>query len=83
VISDFDSPIPRANPYKHHEGLLTFKQDYAGIFGALGTYTLLSRESSSLVDHTRSDECDSYDQQGVTSILRKDLTGRYYKAPLS
>jgi SAM-dependent methyltransferase len=83
VICDFDSPFPRANPYKHHNGLFTFKQDYAGIFSALGTYTLLSRESTSSVENTGSDERDSYDQQWVTSILRKDLTGRYYKATRS
>ena len=83
VISDFDSPFRRANPYKHYDGLFTFKQDYAGIFPGLGTYTLLSRESISLLDHTTSDERDPYDQQWATSILRKDLTGLYYKAPLS
>jgi SAM-dependent methyltransferase len=82
AIGDFDSPFPRANPYKHHQGLFTFKQDYAGIFQALGTYTLLSRESTSLVGCTGSDERDPYDQQWVTSILKKDLTGRYYQAPL-
>jgi len=79
VICDFDAPFPRANPYKHHNGLFTFKQDYAGIFCALGTYTLLSRESTSSVEYTRSDEHDPYDQQWVASILRKDLTGRYYR----
>jgi SAM-dependent methyltransferase len=81
AISEFDSPFPRANPYKYHQGLFTFKQDHAGIFQALGIYTLLFRESTSLVDHTRSDKRDPYDQQWATSILKKDLTGRYYRAP--
>lgn len=80
VISDFDSAFPRANPYKHHEGLFTFKQDYAAVFRALCTYTTLFRESVSFVDHA-SDQSDPYDQQWVLSILQKDISGRYYRCP--
>lgn len=83
VISDFDSPFLRANPYKHYPGLYTYKQDYTEIFRSLGTYHLLARESKNLEDHTNSDSNDTYDTQWVTSVLRKDVSGRYFKGKSS
>ena len=78
VISDFDSPSMRANPYKHHLGIHTYKQDYSQIFTNLGTYHVLFRKSENLEGHTGSDESDSYDRQWVTSVLKKDISGRYF-----
>lgn len=76
VVRDFDSPTLRANPYHHHPGLFTYKQDYAKIFTALGTYHENSRKCE-VVESAR-DPGDPYDRQWVTVILRKDLFGRYY-----
>jgi SAM-dependent methyltransferase len=80
VISDFDPSFLRANPYKHHPGLFTYKQDYADVFKALGIYHLLYRKSENLEMHSASDTSDLYDRQWVTTVLQKDLQGRYYKA---
>jgi SAM-dependent methyltransferase len=78
LISDFDPPFLRANPYKHHPGLYTYKQDYAEIFRQLGTYQMLYRVSESMASHSASDVNDSYDCQWVTTVLQKDLHGRYF-----
>lgn len=78
VISDFYSPYMRANPYKHHSGIYTYKQDYSQIFTNLGTYHLLFSKSENLEGHSGSDESDFYDRQWVTSVLKKDISGRYF-----
>lgn len=79
VISDFDSPSLRANPYKHYEGLFTYKQDYAEIFRALGTYQVISRQSSKFEGLSSGDIGDPYDLQWVTVVLCKDTYGRYFR----
>lgn len=79
VISDFDSPSLRANPYKHYEGLFTYKQDYAEIFRALGTYQVISRQSSKFEGLSSGDISDPYDLQWVTVVLCKDTYGRYFR----
>lgn len=79
VISDFDPPSLRANPYKHYPGIYTYKQDYAKIFQQLGIYQLLYRNSETIVSLSESDTDDLYDRQWVTSVLRKDVQGRYFK----
>lgn len=78
VISDFDSPFLRANLYKHHAGLYTYKQDYAEIFRQLGIYHVTYRFSENLHDFSRGDIKDPYDRQWVTTVLKKDLQGRYF-----
>jgi len=77
IISDFDPAFPRANPYRHSEGLFTFKQDYSLPFMALNTYSIVYRESE-LANHSSSDINDSYDTQWQTVVLKKDLIGKYY-----
>jgi hypothetical protein len=79
VISDFDPPFLRANPYKHHPGLYTYKQDYTEIFRQLGIYQLVYRFSENMISHTSSDINDLYDCQWVTTVLKKDVQGRYFQ----
>lgn len=79
VISDFDSPFLRANAYKHYAGLYTYKQDYAEIFRQLGIYQVIYRLSETLVHHSISDADDPYDRQWVTTVLQKDIYGRYFR----
>ncbi|MCX7596046.1 MAG: class I SAM-dependent methyltransferase [Fischerella sp.] len=79
VISDFDSPFLRANAYKHYAGLYTYKQDYAEIFRQLGIYQVVYRLSETLVDHSTGDADDPYDRQWVTTVLKKDIYGRYFR----
>jgi SAM-dependent methyltransferase len=78
VICDFDAPYQRANRYVHREGLFTYKQDYAACFCALGTYHVVSR--TSYVEGTAADATDPYDRTWATSVLRKDLYGRYARS---
>lgn len=75
VIHDFDAPFPRANAYVHREGIFTYKQDYAACFTALGIYHVESRSSVDL--GTAADPSDPYDRRWVTTVMRKDLQGRY------
>lgn len=75
VIHDFDAPFPRANAYVHREGIFTYKQDYAACFTALGNYHVESRVSVEL--GTAADPRGPYDRRWVTTVLRKDLQGRY------
>ena len=79
VIADFDSPSLRANAYKHQAGVYTYKQDYAEIFRQLGTYHIIYRLSENLADLSSSDLTDTYDRQWVTTVLKKDIQGRYFK----
>jgi SAM-dependent methyltransferase len=79
VVSDFDAPFLRANPYKHFEGIYTYKQDYTDIFKSLGTDHLLVSKSENIKSLTSSDLADIYDTQWVTSVLKKDISGRYFK----
>lgn len=80
IISDFYTPFPRANEYHYKEGLFTFKQDYCLPFLALNTYTEIYRTSQPMRNHTRFDEDDLYDAWWMTSVLQKDLMGRYRRA---
>jgi len=80
VIADFDPPYLRANPYHHHPGLFTYKQDYCAVFGALGIYHVLYRHAEMLDGHTSSDKSDPYDRQWASAILRKDLYSRYARS---
>ncbi|HSJ10192.1 MAG TPA: class I SAM-dependent methyltransferase [Longimicrobiales bacterium] len=75
VVCDFDAPFPRANPYAHRPGIFTYKQDYPACFMALGLYHMLHR--SSFAHGSGADASDPYDRQWVTTVMRKDLFGRY------
>jgi SAM-dependent methyltransferase len=75
VISDFDPPFPRANPYSHLEGLFTYKQDYVACFLALGIYQLELRRT--IARGSAANQSDPYDRHWVTAVLRKTLRGRY------
>lgn len=77
IVSDFYTPFPRANKYHHQDGLFTFKQDYSLPFLSLNIYTERYRNSQPMIEHTHFDEDDPYDAWWMTSVLQKDLLGRY------
>jgi ubiquinone/menaquinone biosynthesis C-methylase UbiE len=77
IISDFETPYPRANNYKHHDGLFTYKQDYSAPFLSLNLYTQTYRRAATLTDMTVADKSDPYDRSWMTACLQKDLSGRY------
>ena len=76
IIQDFYTPIPKANKYHYDEEMYTFKQDYSLPFKALNIYSEIYSKAEE-TDHTQFDENDLYDTWLVTSILLKDLKGRY------
>lgn len=77
VVVDFDGPFPRANPSMHRPGVFTYKHDYPSCFLALGIYHLEYRRS--YLSGSAANPDDAYDRQWMTSVLRKDLNGRYAK----
>lgn len=44
---DFDPPYPMRRPYRHLDGLWSYKMDYAGLFLASPAYTLLEKHRRS------------------------------------
>lgn len=81
LIGDFETPFPRANPYHHHAGLFSYKQDYTRPFTALNLYTEIYRQSGEMEKHSASNKSDPYDTWWMTSVLRKDITNRYMYKP--
>jgi SAM-dependent methyltransferase len=77
IVSDFDTPFPRANHYHHKEGLFTYKQDYALPFLSLNIYTQLYRQSSPMSGQETNPKNDPYHAWWMTVVLQKDLFGRY------
>jgi hypothetical protein len=77
LICDFSSPYQKANKYHHRDGLFTYKQNYAHIFTALGVYTTLYHCEEDLDGHNAFDGSSSYEAWGSTTVLKKDLSGRY------
>lgn len=79
-ITDFYTTGQRANPYAHHTGIFTYKQDYSLPFLGLGTYSLVSALNRNVDSHTSSDSHDAYDAYFSTFLIQKDLYGRYRKS---
>jgi SAM-dependent methyltransferase len=74
IIADFLPDRPCARPYHHRTDveMYTYKQDYPGIFAALGTYSELERE---IFAHSGgSGEPIDPQDRAVCALLRKDLT---------
>lgn len=63
VIHDFNTDYPHKNPYKHKDGLWSYKQDYAELFLANPTY--------SEVDIRQDRTADKIDT--LTTMLKKDV----------
>ena len=76
IIRDFYTPFPRANRYHHENGIFTYKQDYTLPFKSLNIYTEIYKNSCP-VSHSNYDQNDPYDIWTLTSVLKKDLLGRY------
>jgi trans-aconitate methyltransferase len=75
AVADFHPERPRANRYVHRPGVMTYKQDYAACFTALGTYRLLVQHG---FEHgSGASEDDPFDRRCAVWVLRKDLEGGY------
>jgi SAM-dependent methyltransferase len=78
AIADFLPDRPTRVPYHHLPagGMYTFKQDYAALFAAAGTYRVAGRLPFDHATHEFRPEVSSGDRCAVT-LLVKSLTGLY------
>lgn len=74
VLTDFDTGYPRRRSYRHLEGLVSFKMDYASLFLAFPHYHLIEKvpiiEAEIGFDPVRSRRVGMW-------VLTKDLEGAY------
>jgi len=80
IVGDFLPDRPHRRVYHHaaNEGVYTFKQDYAGVFGASGLYHEIERVifDATSKHATRGADVQS-DNRGGCALLRKSLTEGY------
>ncbi|MDQ4145828.1 MAG: class I SAM-dependent methyltransferase [Actinomycetota bacterium] len=71
-IADFSPDSPHAVPYKHAEGLLTYKADYPSILLRTGQYTSIR---SSIHDHDRQaySLSSTSSSRGIHTVMQKRL----------
>jgi len=71
VITDFDPGFRCRTPYKHKQGVYSFKQDYSAFYVQTGLYYLLGKHSFS----HRADYFDVVaDERVSTAILYKEVS---------
>jgi ubiquinone/menaquinone biosynthesis C-methylase UbiE len=70
AITDFDAKRPSKTPYRHKAGVMSYRNDYSGIFLSSGHFTLVSKCSFSHIKPT----FDSDSKERVSSqILFKEI----------
>jgi SAM-dependent methyltransferase len=79
MIGDFLPDFPQRVPYHHLPGqeIYTYKQDYAGVFRALGLYSEILRVTHG---HGRNEGAFSFTpsrDRGICTLLRKSAAGFY------
>lgn len=78
AIIDFDPRYPRRRPYRHRKGLWTYKMDYASLFLAFPSYSLVER----VPFHHAGDTWVADETERIAlTILHKDLGGGYSDEP--
>jgi ubiquinone/menaquinone biosynthesis C-methylase UbiE len=75
VIIDFDPVGPRKRPYRHLDGVFSYKMDYSAAFVASGHYRLAQKSSFSHAG--RAFEMSPADRVG-TVILHKNVAAAYF-----
>jgi SAM-dependent methyltransferase len=74
AIIDFDPAFPSKRTYAHRAGLWSYKMDYAGLFLAFPSYTLVEKHSGGTGgNHFHRDQGERIS----LSILRKELSSGY------
>ena len=82
ILGDFLPDFQQRRAYHHTpgQGVFTYKQDYAAIFAALGTYREILR-----MNHSHDDPASprvalgDSDARGTLAALRKSLDGYYFE----
>jgi ubiquinone/menaquinone biosynthesis C-methylase UbiE len=69
VITDFDASLPSRTPYRHKDGIMSFRNDYAGIYMSSGHFSLVSKFSYS---HTSEFFDADLSERVSTQILFKE-----------
>jgi ubiquinone/menaquinone biosynthesis C-methylase UbiE len=69
VITDFDPGFHHKRPYSHHEGVFSYKQNYADFFTQSSLYYLAGKHSFS---HRFMHFDDAPDERVSTCILYKE-----------
>jgi SAM-dependent methyltransferase len=78
AILDFDPPFPRRRQYRHREGVLSWKVDYASIFLAYPSYSLVEKVSTS---HEYPGWVPREGDRVALWVLRKELELGYGEEP--
>jgi ubiquinone/menaquinone biosynthesis C-methylase UbiE len=74
VIVDFDSPQLRRRPYRHCDGLMSFKMDYSTLFTAFPHYVVVEKVP---IRDAAVGLAEKAQDRIALWILKKDLTGAY------
>lgn len=79
IVGDFLPDAPQRRHYHHlpEQNIFTYKQDYAKIFGALGTYRELVRVTYDQDRPGLSIQSSDSGSRGMCAVLKKSLTGYY------
>ena len=78
AIIDFDPSTPRRRPYRHREGISSFKMDYMRLFLAYPQFQLVSKHVGTHAGP--SPQADDSERIAVT-LARKDLAAGYEDEP--
>jgi SAM-dependent methyltransferase len=81
IIGDFLPDFPQRRVYHHAPGHLiyTYKQDYARLFEALGTYRELARVTYNHDSTSACIQASPSTERGVCVMLQKSLQGYYHQ----
>ena len=74
AIHDFDPDTPTVRPYRHHEGLNSYKMDYSRLFLADPAYVLAEKMSFS---HQSPQWCEDPQERVGLWICRKNTAAAY------
>lgn len=79
IVGDFLPDYPQRRVYHHlpGEGVYTYKQDYAGLFTRLGTYSESARVTYNHDHPTAGVSAIASHERAACVLLHKSLTGHY------
>jgi ubiquinone/menaquinone biosynthesis C-methylase UbiE len=74
AIIDFDPSTPRRRPYRHRQGISSFKMDYMRLFLAFPQFQLVSKHVGT---HDGPSPLADASERIAVTVARKDLTAGY------
>lgn len=75
-ITDFSPDVPTAREYRHHEGVTSYKMNYAGLFTVFPHFQLVEQ-----VPFTHENEgfADEPQNRLTAQVIRKQMSGGYQR----